>query len=86
MEPEELADIVSKGFAASNLQFEEGLDFKIAQLSPQGPFLGVGPVKPVNLHPFQDDAIGGGRAVSHHKSPKMTSQRPAERNPASLPL
>ena len=33
MGPEELAAIIRNGFASANLQFEDGLDFKIAQLS-----------------------------------------------------
>ena len=33
MGPEELAEIIRNGFASSNLQFEDGLDFKIAKLS-----------------------------------------------------
>ena len=33
MGPEELALIVKKGFEASSLKFEDGIDFKIAQLS-----------------------------------------------------
>ena len=33
MEPHELADIVSTGYASSNLGYEGGLDFKIAKLS-----------------------------------------------------
>ncbi len=33
MMPEELAAIIRRGFDSSNLEFEDGLDFKIAQLS-----------------------------------------------------
>ncbi len=33
MSPEELAEIIQKGYTAANLSFENGLDFRIAQLS-----------------------------------------------------
>jgi hypothetical protein len=72
MTPEELAQIIQRGYATANMQYEPGLDFKIAQLS-QG-------------YPHYTHLLGlwAGRKAAERRDTQVTSGHLHEAIPFSI--